>query len=137
MLHQRGLERDVRRNAADDETVQGVAHAGNGLLAGGAVHDQLGDHRIVEHRDFAAVVDAGIDAHLTIDFSRRLKLDQTTGGRQETTERVFGIDPAFHGPAVELNLVLRERQLFAVGDTDHQLDQVDTGDQLGDRMLDL
>ncbi len=32
------------------------------LLAGGAAGDQLGDHRIVEHRDLAALGDAVVDA---------------------------------------------------------------------------
>ena len=137
MLHQRRLERDVRRDAANDEAVQRVAHPGNRLFAGGAVHDQLGDHRVVEHRDLAAVVDAGIDPDLAWNFLRRLELDQTAGGRQEAAERVFGVDPAFHRPAVELNLLLGQRQLFAGGDADHQLDQVNAGDQFGDRMLDL
>jgi hypothetical protein len=136
VLHQRGLERDVRGDAADHEAVEGVAHAGDGLVAV-AVHDQLGDHRVVEHRDLAAVVNAGIDALVVGGLLRRLELDQAAGGGQEAAERVFGVDPAFHGPAVDLHVGLGERQLFAVGDADHLLDQVEAGDQFGDRVFHL
>ena len=38
---------------------------------------------------------------------------------------------------VSLTSLLLERQLLAGGDADHLLDQIDAGDQLGHRMLDL
>jgi len=103
----------------------------------GAVHDQLGDHRVVVHRDLAALVHAGVDAHLARRLGRREELDQPAGGRQETAERIFGVDAALHRPAVKLEVGLLERQLLAGGDADHQLDEVDPGDALGDRVLDL
>jgi hypothetical protein len=36
-----------------------------------------------------------------------------------------------------LDVFLAERQLLAVGDADHLLDEVQPGDELGDRVLDL
>ena len=89
------------------------------------------------HRDFAAVVHAGIDAHLAFFRRRRGKAHQSTGGGQETACRVFGVDPAFDGPAVRFDFRLRERQFFARRDANHQLDEVKAGDHLGDRMFDL
>ena len=38
---------------------------------------------------------------------------------------------------LQLDVLLREGQLLAGGDADHLLDQVEAGDQLGDRVLDL
>ena len=70
-------------------------------------------------------------------FGGRAVLHQTADGRQEVAERVFRVDAAFDRPAVELDIGLLEGQLFAGGDADHLLDEVDAGDQLGDRMLDL
>ncbi len=112
-----------------------------------AVHDQLGDHRVVVHRDLAALVDAGVDAHAAAArasaagrlhrLRRRLVAHQPAGGRQEVAERVLGVDAALDRPAVALHVVLRERQLLAGGHADHQLDQVEPGDALGDRVLHL
>ncbi len=110
-----------------------------------AVHDELGDHRVVEHRDLAAVVHAGVHAHAVQVLGvgrehrlpRRLERHQAAGRRQEVAERVFGVDAALDGPAVALHVRLRQRQLLAGGDADHQLDQVQAGDALGHRMLHL
>jgi hypothetical protein len=70
-------------------------------------------------------------------FGRRDVFHQAAGGRQEAAERVFGIDPTFHGPAVEPDLVLAEGQLLAGGDANHELHQIHPGDQFGHRVLDL
>ena len=56
-------KRDVAADAADDEAVERLAHLHDGVHAVAAVHDQLGDHRVVVHRDLAALVDAGVHAH--------------------------------------------------------------------------
>ena len=59
------------------------------------------------------------------------------GRGQEVAERILGIKTRLDGPAVQLHVLLLERQLLAGGDADHQLDQVEAGDELGDGMLDL
>ena len=136
MGHQRRQERHVVRHAADVELVQRAAHAIDRLVASLAVRAELGDHRVVEHRDLAALVDAGIDA----DVGSRLGfavLHQAPRGRQEVAERVFSVETRLDGPALQLHVLLLERQLAARRHADHQLDQVEAGDQLGHRMLDL
>ena len=50
---------------------------------------------------------------------------------------IFGIDPRLDGVAVQLDLVLLQRQLFAEGDAQLPFDEIEAGDQLGDGMLDL
>lgn len=55
------MEGDVGADAADDELVEGDAHAGQGLGAGLAEADDLGDEGIVQARDAPAAVDAGVD----------------------------------------------------------------------------
>ena len=62
MLHQRGQERDVVLDAVDDEGVERVGLQVDGGLARGRMRHQLGDHRIVEHGDLAALEDAGVVA---------------------------------------------------------------------------
>ncbi len=116
-------------DAVDIERVQRIGLRVDGFLARGAIGDELGDHRIVEHRDLAALFAAGIVAHhdaaIARAFRRRPVAHQAADGGQEIAERVLGIDAAFDGPAVNLEIVLLERQLFARRDPDHQLDEVE------------
>ena len=137
MTHQRRLEYEVARDAADHERIERLAHALDGGVARGAVHHELGDHRVVVHRDLAALVDAGVDAHAAFDLRRRTVAHETSHRRQEAAQRILGIDAALDGPALALDLGLRERQLLAGGHADHELDEIEAGDHLGDRMLDL
>ena len=64
-------------------------------------------------------------------------VDQPPGAGQEAAQRILRVDAAFDRPALALDLVLRERERLARGDADHLLDQVQPGDALGDRVLDL
>ena len=75
---QRGLERDVRVDAADREGIEGLPHLRDRLAPVAAVHDQLGDHRVVVHRDLAAFVDAGVDTH-PFELGRRRVLHEPAG----------------------------------------------------------
>ena len=51
--------------------------------------------------------------------------------------RVLGVDAALDGVALQLHVALLDRQLFAARDADLLLHDVDAGDHLGDRVLDL
>ncbi len=109
------------------------------------MHDQLADHRVVKHRNFATILHPGVDPHAVPlagvgrkhGLLRRLEAHQAAGGRQEIAERVFGVDAALDCPTVALDLGLAQRQFLARGDANHQLDQVHAGDALGHRMLHL
>ena len=50
---------------------------------------------------------------------------------------MLGVDAALDGMAVERDVLLREGQRRAGGDADLLVHEVDPGDHLGDRMLDL
>ena len=63
MLHQGGKKRDIVADALDGEGVERIGLRRDRLLAGRRMGHQLGDHRIVIERDFAAFGDAGIVAH--------------------------------------------------------------------------
>ena len=138
--HQRGEERNVVTDAVNDEGIERVGLRVDCRLARRRVGDQLGDHRIVVERNLAAFVDAGIVAHrdaIRHALGRRAVARQPPGRGHEIAVRVLGIDAALHRPAIELHVALLDRQLFAGGDTDHLLDQIDAGDEFGHRMLDL
>src|SRR3546814_8652566 len=61
MRHDRGEEGNIVRNAADIEGVQGSAHMRDRRRTVRSAGDQLGDHRIVEYRYFAAFLDTAVD----------------------------------------------------------------------------
>ena len=102
-----------------------------------AVGDELGDHRVIIDGDLVPLVNARIDPDSARVLVRRHEADEAAGGGQEVAERVLGVDPALDRPAVAADLLLSERQRFAGGDADHQLDKVEPGDHLGHRVLDL
>ena len=51
--------------------------------------------------------------------------------------RRLGVDPRLDGVAGQPHVLLRERERLARGDAQLLLDEVDAGDELGHRVLDL
>ena len=140
MVHQRRQERNVVPDAVD---IEGIERGRLRLDRGRPrrrMRDEFGDHRIVMDRDLAAFLHAGVVAHgdaVAAHFRRRAVFHQPPDRRQEIAERIFGIDAGFHRPAGQRDVLLRQRKLFAGGDADHLLDEVDAGDEFGHGMLDL
>ena len=97
------------------------------------LRDELGDHRIVVGRDLPTGFDAGVDA----DIARQFQRHDRAGRRQEAVLGVLGIDARLDGVAVEADLPLRVRQLFAGGNAQLPFDQIEAGDRLCHRVLDL
>ncbi len=85
--------------------------------------------------DLGTLVDAVVEPNPLACW--RLVADKPSDRRQKVARRVLGIDARLDRPAVEPHVVLGERQLLAGGDAQHQLDEIEPGDQLGHRMLDL
>ena len=141
MLHQRRHEIDIMARPLDLEFVECFDLLVDGFQTGGCPGDQLGDHRVVEHRDFAAFDHAVIDADQRAVFVgagfRRIIADKATGRWQEAAIGVFGIDAVLDRPAVDLDVILGEGQRLAIGDADHLFDQINAGDFLGNGMFDL
>ena len=63
MRQQGRLEWNVRADATNHECVQGFAHFGDGIVAVASMHDELGDHRVVEHWNLATFLHTGVYAH--------------------------------------------------------------------------
>ena len=63
MLHQRRQERNVVADAVDHKRIERVGLRVDRLRARRRMRDELRDHRIVEERNLAAFVDAGVVAH--------------------------------------------------------------------------
>ncbi len=62
---------------------------------------------------------------------------QPPGGGQEAGSGLLGVEPRLHRPAVETQLLLRQRQRLAGRDAQLPLDQVLPGDRFRHRMLHL
>ena len=141
MLHQRREKRDVVLDALDHEFVERLRLRIDRRLPRRAVRDQLRDHRVVEHRDLAALENPRIVAHrdpiLAAPLRRRLVAHEAPDRGQEVAVWILRIDPAFHRPALQADLVLRNSQRLAGGHADHLLDKVNAGDEFGYRVLDL
>src|SRR5688572_18942131 len=132
--HDPALQRHVRLDAVDDHLAERDAHPRDRLRALRAVHDQLADHRVVVRRDLVALVDVRVDAHA--GAARRVEVADQAGRRHERL-RILGVDAALDRVAGDRDVGLADRQLPAAGDQQLFLDEIDAGDHLGDRMLDL
>ena len=98
---------DIVAEAADVEGVERLAHGGDRGRPVVAIGHELGDHRIVEHADLGAFIDAAVDAHRR-PFRRLAVAHQAAGRGQEVAQRVLGIDPRLDRPAVQLHVGLLE-----------------------------
>ncbi len=123
--------------APDEIAVERILHPCDRRTPVRSVGRELGDHRVVEHRDLGSLPHARVDPHVRAVLLRRAVAYKPPDSGQEVAARILGIDARLDGPAIEAHVFLGERQLLAVGDADHLLDQVQPGHHLGHRMLDL
>src|SRR5258706_6052972 len=128
------VERDVGLDALACHFGQGDAHAPDRLVAVLPIGDDLADQRVVVGRHGVALVDMRIDPDAG---SPRRVIGRDAPGRWREPERILGIDAALYRVAANLDVLLAHGQPLARGDADLLLDDVDTGDHFGHRMLDL
>ena len=136
--------KDGMPQAADEECLIGGDAECDGLLkaanelaprfvAGLRHGDDLGDHRIVERRNFGTglqrMLDANVVGHLPQRHPARL--------RHEIVAGIFRAQPHLDGMAGEFDVLLLQPERLAGGDAQLQLDEIEPGDRLGDGMLDL
>ncbi len=97
--------------------------------------DDLGDHRVVERADDRTAGNARVDAD-AVDLG---ELESAEGARtgHVAVVGVLGAQAHLDGMATDLRVQRRVGQGLAGGDRQLQLDQVESGDHLGDRVLDL
>src|SRR5262249_52433495 len=121
-------------DAIDDEVVERALEAHQAVAAGLAVHDELADERIVIGRDRVAVIDGRIDPHAQ---SARRVIVHDLARRGTEGDRIFRVDAALDGMAVEFHVALEEFEIAAGGDADLFEHEIDVGDHLGHGVLDL
>ncbi|GAA3290345.1 hypothetical protein GCM10020295_04560 [Streptomyces cinereospinus] len=133
VLDDRAVERDRGGHALDLELLQRTRGALEGLGAGAAGDDQLGQQRVPGRADHAAGLHARVQPHARP--GGRVEAGDGTRGGQEVAARVLAVDAELEGVAAQDRVAVAE--LLAVGDAEHLAHQVDPGDLLGDRVLDL
>ena len=105
VLHDRREEIDVVADPGQFEPVERCDLCIDRGFAGRRPGDELGDHRVVEDRHFAAFLHAVIHADQRAALVRagfgRIIADQAAGRRQEAAIGIFGIDPVLDRPAVD------------------------------------
>jgi hypothetical protein len=115
------------------ERPEGAADGGVAVLA---PHDELADEVVVVLADLVAGLVAAVPAGAVA--AGRDELGDGCRGRAGTRRRrVLGVDADLDGVAPDAHVVLGERQRLARGDAQLQLDEVEPGDELGGRVLDL
>ena len=120
---QRVEKSEIGPRPDDQRFAERGAQAAERRRAVGSVDDQLGDQRIVERRDFVVGLDAGVDAQRRRRVEPQRK--DAAWARQEAGLRIFGVEARLDRRAVAADLGLLERQLFAGGDAELPLDQIE------------
>ena len=137
---QQGLQkRDVGRDAANAELGEHSSRPPNGRFEVTAATSHLDEHGVEMCADLSADEDrTAVKAHPGA-ASRAVDSDPS-GVRTEAVGRVLGGDPALNGGTTQPDTFLGQPQLGqrgARGDPELVGDDVDVGDLLGDRVLDL
>ena len=134
-LQQVEQERPVRRAAVDDDghLRERPVQPGQRFVAVATGGDDLGDHRVVLRRDDIALAHAGVDPDARADRQRE-DLDRAGRGGERSL-RVLGVEAGLDRVALgRRRLAL---QPASGRDVQLQLDEIEPGRQLGDRVLDL
>ncbi len=129
----------VGRDPVQPRAGQRVGQPAGGGGAGGGVRDDLGDHRVVVRRDLGARRDAGVHPDATVHIFCAADLEQVerAGHRQVPRGRILGAEPDLDGVPGDRGVHRLGGQGLAAGDRDLQVDQVQSGDGFGHRVLDL
>src|SRR5918996_2422822 len=135
VVDDRAVERHVRLHTADREFAERATGPRKRDLARVAPHDELGEQAVVVGWNLVAGVEVRVDAHARATGQGEL-LD-APGLRRKVVARVLGIDAVLDGMATEAHVLLPDAQRRPRRDPDLLGDEIDAGDELGDRVLDL
>ena len=134
---QRLQQGHVGGHSGDVELGQRPRRAARRLLERATAGDHLGQQRVVARVDGVAPVTGGVDAHAAP--GRRLEPGQRAAAGPERAVRLqgLGVDPDLDRDAARQPVQPEGTERGAVGDAEPELDQVQAGDLLCDRVLDL
>src|SRR4030042_2838893 len=127
------MERDIGFNPLDMIFLERPLHGWRNFLTVSAPGKQLRHEGVILERHSVTPVYATIYSDAkppgrVIGYNLRR-------GRHEVHERVLGIYPAFYAPAAKLYILLCIAQVFTGSNPYLFLDQINSGEKLGDGML--
>src|SRR5436190_3323133 len=126
---------DVCLRAEDRVLPEGAGDAVDAGVAGFGEADEFCEHGIEAESDLAAAGDAGVDAHA--GAGRLAVVREGAALREEAIVGVFGVDAHLDRVSALLQVALLPRQRLAGCDCKLRAHEIDVGDELRDRMLDL
>eukprot|EP00128_Syssomonas_multiformis_P014383 Colp12_sorted_trinity150504_noHs@19408 len=129
-------EVEVRPQAPNLKLGEGLPEFPEGEPAVLVPHHKLGYHRVVEHSHLVSLADASLDSEVGSRGGGGEEVDGATAGK-EVLVRVLSVDAGLEGVAMLLDLTLPQWECLPRRYLELPLDEVDTGDHLGDRVLDL
>src|SRR3954468_13543666 len=99
------------------------------------VDDQLAEQAVIERRNRIAEIQHAIEANPIAAWHNECRNGAWI--RHEGLCRILGVDANLDRVAIDAHFILANAQALAAGDPDHLAYQVDSGDHLRHRMLDL
>ena len=135
LVHHTSKKRRAAFHTAEHERVERSRHARDRRGAGRCVHDEFPEQRVVVRRNVEALDDTSVPAYT--GTCRRFEPRDDAGRGQETRRGVFGDDSALDGVPSQLYIFLTEVQELALGDAQLPVNDVQPGDELGNRVLHL
>ena len=134
LVHDAAVEWNQVLNARDHRFVQSRLHSSNGVLTVPSPNQQLRQQRIEAPRHFVAGV--GVRVAADAKTAGKVTLPQTTRAGNEFTG-VLRIQPALDGVPSPGDVLLFHGQGFTLRHPYAEFHEVVTGDEFGDRVLDL
>src|SRR5258708_7624018 len=128
------MQRDVGLDAVDYILAQCRFGTGDHFGASLGMDYQLGDQRVVVHRNAIAVVERGLDARHESP-GRMMIADRS--GRRNVALGILSVDAELHRGALERHLPLFQRERLTHRHRDTLFHQVNSGDHLGHAVFDL
>ena len=130
------MEIEVGGDAVEARVGERTPHELERGAAIGRAGDDLAEQRIVDTAG-PALPDSMCVSTRRPCAGRPVHVADAAGAGEEVARRILGIDAAFDGAAIEANGVLVQPQACARGDRDLLGHEIDAGDGLGHRVLDL
>src|SRR5579885_929887 len=128
------MKRNIGANSIHQVFAQRGARPHHRQRPAVGMNDKLCNQRIVVNRDAVAVVQGGLDPDAKASGRMMAGND---AWRRDVPIRILGVDKELDRGSAEGYLALLELERFALGESDALLDQIDSGDHLGDAVFDL
>ena len=129
------MQRGGGDDAIDFELVERASQPRQRKVPSFRVDNDLGKQGVIVRRHDVAWIEHGVDAHP----GPGRECDRGNAARRwsEIPIRILGIDPHFDRSTAHCHVGLRESERTALRDENHLAHEIDSRDELRDRMLDL